>query len=103
MLDIEEASLKVLAQAVRAAVGDADAQLRPGQKALCRQIAAAMEKRTTLASEAPTGSGKTFAYLAPAMVMAAQAGDRTVVSTGSLALQSQIIAKDAPVLTSSPT
>ncbi|MCL2736295.1 MAG: hypothetical protein FWD75_06650 [Propionibacteriaceae bacterium] len=51
---------------------------------------------------APVGVGKTLAELAPAWV-AASRGRRTVVSTDSLALQSQIMTKDAPVVAQAAT
>lgn len=56
-----------------------------------------MVGRGSSANEAPTGSGKSLAYLVPAMLAAVQ-GERTVVSTQSLSLQSQLANKDAPVV-----
>lgn len=87
-----------LHKSVQAAVGNELAKPRGGQTDLCKRIATAIQRRTTIASEAPTGSGKTFAYLVPAMLAAAEDEERTVVSTGSLALQAQIVSKDAPVV-----
>ena len=96
----------VLAESVRRAVGAAAAQPRPGQGALSARIADifthytrdhdAVAAHRQHVGQAPTGSGKALAYLAPAMV-AATVGRRTVISTESLALQGQIVNKDAPV------
>lgn len=89
--------LEALHAAVRLATGSASSQPRGGQAALAEDIEAAMAERGSSASEAPTGSGKSLAYLVPAMLAATQ-GERTVVSTQSLSLQSQLANKDAPVV-----
>ena len=47
-----------------------------------------------LVAEAPTGSGKSLAYLAPAVA----SGLRVVVATSTIALQSQLVSKDLPAL-----
>jgi ATP-dependent DNA helicase DinG len=57
-----------------------------------------MEGRSVHVAEAPTGSGKSLAYLAPAMWRAAVLGERTVVTTATLSLQAQVVGKDAPVV-----
>ncbi|KAB1661616.1 ATP-dependent DNA helicase [Pseudoclavibacter sp. CFCC 13796] len=64
---------------------------RSGQSALARDMAG----RPRVAGEAPTGVGKSFAALANAAVNARH-GRRTLISTESLSLQSQIMNKDAP-------
>lgn len=51
-----------------------------------------------LLAQAGTGTGKSLAYLAGALTAAAEAGTRTVISTATLALQRQILVKDAPVV-----
>src|SRR5438045_780122 len=48
--------------------------------------------------EAGTGVGKSFAYLAPALVWARENGERTVVSTNTINLQEQLVGKDLPIL-----
>src|SRR5690606_17757732 len=48
--------------------------------------------------EAGTGTGKTIAYLLPAIVMAKALGKKLVVSTATVALQEQIVNKDLPDL-----
>lgn len=89
--------LDVLAEAVGASTGG-QAKPRPGQVALTRATEAAMEERLVHAAEAPTGTGKTFAYLAPALWRAAILGERSLVTTATLSLQAQVVDKDAPVV-----
>ncbi len=57
-------------------------------------IAAAWQQGQPIAIEAPTGTGKTYAYLMAAL----QRGERFVVSTATRALQDQLVDKDIPVL-----
>lgn len=78
--------------------GDPHGRARPGQRTLSHDIAAAMLSGRYLGGEAPTGSEKGLAYLAPAMLLAAVAGHRAVISTETLGPQAQIIDKDAPVI-----
>ncbi|MEO8480674.1 MAG: ATP-dependent DNA helicase [Acidobacteriota bacterium] len=67
---------------------------RPGQRALARRIALAFQDGGTLLAEAGTGTGKTLAYLIPAVL----AGRRVLISTGTRNLQDQIFHKDIPAL-----
>lgn len=69
-------------------------QPRECQQELAQAVALAIETRSSLVAEAGTGTGKTFAYLLPAL----QAGARTVVSTGTKALQDQLFHRDLPLL-----
>ena len=69
-------------------------QPRECQQELAQAVAWAIENREALVAEAGTGTGKTFAYLLPAL----QAGARTVVSTGTKALQDQLYHRDLPLL-----
>ena len=72
-------------------------QPREGQVMLLDAIVDAMTgERNDLCAEAPTGSGKSFALLSAAFAAAALSKDRTILSTHSLALQDQILDKDAP-------
>lgn len=80
----------VLDRAVRALGGDD----RPGQHRLARAVADAIATGHHLVAEAPTGSGKSLAYLAPAVA----AGKRVVVATATLTLQDQLWHKDLPHL-----
>ncbi|MDQ3288117.1 MAG: ATP-dependent DNA helicase [Pseudomonadota bacterium] len=65
---------------------------RPAQQDLAAAIAHAFETRGTLLAEAGTGTGKTFAYLVPAIL----SGKKTIVSTGTRALQDQLYHRDLP-------
>jgi len=58
----------------------------------------ALNQGTTLLVEAPTGTGKSLAYLVPAARFAAERGQRVVVSTNTINLQDQLFFKDVPAL-----
>ncbi len=66
--------------------------VRSGQQALAAAVAHALEQRGELVAEAGTGTGKTFAYLVPALL----SGLRVVVSTGTRTLQDQLFQRDLP-------
>lgn len=65
---------------------------REAQLRLTTAIADAFENRDVLVAEAGTGTGKTFAYLVPALL----SGLKTIVSTGTRALQDQLYHRDLP-------
>ncbi|WP_374249335.1 ATP-dependent DNA helicase [Thermomonas sp.] len=65
---------------------------RPAQQRLAVAVADAFEQREVLLAEAGTGTGKTFAYLVPALL----SGMKTIVSTGTRALQDQLYLRDLP-------
>ena len=67
---------------------------RPGQLEMAKAVQSAIEDKRTLLVEAGTGTGKTLAYLIPAIL----SGKRVVVSTGTKNLQEQIFYKDIPFL-----
>ncbi len=67
---------------------------RPEQRTMSAAVAAALADSRALLVEAGTGTGKTLAYLVPALV----SGKRVVVSTGTRTLQDQIIRHDVPLL-----
>ena len=85
--------LDVLDTAVRTMGGSP----RQGQTTMAREVAQTLADGTHLLVQAGTGTGKSLGYLVPAMVHAVQAGARVVVSTATLALQRQILTKDAPL------
>ena len=68
---------------------------REGQRRMAEAVAAVIEQGGTLLAEAGTGTGKTLAYLIPAIL----SGHRVLVSTGTKNLQEQIFFKDLPALT----
>lgn len=65
---------------------------RIAQQDLAAAIADAIDERAELVSEAGTGTGKTYAYLVPAIL----SGKRTIISTGTKALQDQLYKRDLP-------
>ena len=69
-------------------------EARPGQVEMARQVAEAIERDRHLVVRAGTGTGKTLAYLVPAVL----SGRRVVVATATKALQDQLAAKDLPFL-----
>lgn len=68
--------------------------VREGQREFAVEAARAVEEKSILVAEAGTGTGKTFAYLTPALL----AGATCVISTAGKSLQDQLCAKDLPAL-----
>ncbi|HVS21989.1 MAG TPA: DEAD/DEAH box helicase, partial [Pyrinomonadaceae bacterium] len=71
---------------------------RPGQIEMAEAVLRAFEQKHHLIVEAGTGTGKTLAYLVPAIAAACGSGARVVISTGTKNLQEQLIDKDIPFL-----
>src|SRR5205085_4034955 len=71
-----------------------DFRVRRGQLLMAQRVADALEDRETLVVEAGTGTGKTFAYLVPALL----SGARVLISTGTRTLQDQLFSKDLPLV-----
>nr|WP_240902217.1 ATP-dependent DNA helicase [Wenzhouxiangella sp. XN24] len=67
---------------------------REGQRRMAEAVAEALATRSILLVEAGTGTGKTYAYLAPVLA----AGLKVVVSTGTKTLQDQLFRRDLPAL-----
>jgi ATP-dependent DNA helicase DinG len=67
---------------------------RREQRRMAQAVAQALERREPLLVEAGTGTGKTFAYLVPALL----SGRRVVISTGTRTLQDQLFSKDLPLV-----
>ena len=67
---------------------------RPQQLEMARRIAEALEKHSVLVVEAGTGTGKTFAYLVPALL----SGGKVILSTGTKTLQDQLFNRDLPTV-----
>jgi len=67
---------------------------RPGQRRLASEVARIFDEGGTLVAEAGTGTGKTLAYLVPAVL----ADRRVLISTGTRTLQDQVFYKDLPAL-----
>ena len=71
---------------------------RPGQVQMAEAVAEAFESGRHLAVQAGTGTGKSLAYLVPAIARAVAAGEPVVVSTATIALQRQLVDRDLPRL-----
>jgi ATP-dependent DNA helicase DinG len=69
-------------------------EFRPGQVEMAEAVESALADKRHLIVEAGTGTGKTLAYLVPALL----SGKRIVVSTGTKNLQEQLFFKDVPFL-----
>jgi ATP-dependent DNA helicase DinG len=69
-------------------------EYRPGQLEMAKAVERALAERRHLIVEAGTGTGKTLAYLLPAL----RTGQRVIVSTGTKALQDQLFFRDVPFL-----
>ena len=65
---------------------------RAAQQQMAQAVAQAIAGRDTLIAEAGTGTGKTYAYLVPALL----SGERVIISTGTKALQDQLYFRDLP-------
>ncbi|MGI6648592.1 MAG: helicase C-terminal domain-containing protein [Bacillota bacterium] len=73
-------------------------EYRPQQITMLNKIAEAFNKEHHLLIEAGTGTGKSLAYLLPAVLLAIQNQDKVVISTHTIALQEQLWFKDIPQL-----
>jgi len=71
---------------------------RSGQIALSKQVARAFNDSEILLTEAGTGTGKSIAYLLPAILWANAAGERVVISTNTKNLQEQLFFNEIPLL-----
>jgi ATP-dependent DNA helicase DinG len=71
-----------------------DFRVRSGQLRMAQRVADALANRESLVVEAGTGTGKTFAYLVPALL----SGARVLISTGTRTLQDQLFSRDLPVV-----
>src|SRR6185503_13495945 len=71
---------------------------RPGQIAMAEAVMRAFENRKHLIVEAGTGTGKTLAYLVPAVAAALGGRGRVIISTGTKNLQEQLMEKGIPFL-----
>jgi ATP-dependent DNA helicase DinG len=73
-------------------------EYRDGQVKMAGAIAEAFEKKRHLIVEAGTGTGKTLAYLIPAIAASLKHNKRIIISTGTKNLQEQLMEKDIPFL-----
>ena len=75
-----------------------DYQPRPAQKQMAKTVATTFNRSQVALIEAATGTGKSLAYLIPAILWAVRNQKRVVVSTNTINLQEQLIHKDIPLL-----
>ena len=82
-------------------------EIRPQQLEMAAAVARALDRSEHLLVEAGTGTGKSFAYLVPAILHAAQSratdapsAKRIIISTHTISLQEQLLGKDLPLLNS---
>ncbi len=73
-------------------------EYRRGQYEMARAIESAFKEKRHLIVEAGTGTGKTLAYLLPALRLARERQQRIIISTGTKNLQEQLFFKDVPFL-----
>lgn len=73
-------------------------EARPQQVQMADAVEACLAKRGRLMVEAGTGTGKSFAYLVPAIQRILSHRERVVICTNTIALQEQLIEKDIPLL-----
>ena len=90
--DLAAASLAALSEGGLLAERIPAFRPRAAQQRLAEAVVAAFEQREVLLAEAGTGTGKTYAYLVPALL----SGMKTIVSTGTRALQDQLYHRDLP-------
>ncbi|MEZ2391050.1 ATP-dependent DNA helicase [bacterium RCC_150] len=90
----ERTALELLDKAVAGMGG----QNRTGQHQMARQVARAIETGEHLLVQAGTGTGKSLAYLIPLIAHAMVSNKPALVSTATLALQTQIVGRDLPRL-----
>lgn len=95
MLDIEDAASYISEGGALSKMSE-NFEERPVQVRLLKSIANAFNKGQVGAFEAGTGVGKSYAYLIPAILWAAQNKERVIISTGTINLQQQLSEKDIP-------
>ncbi|MFN7532556.1 MAG: JAB domain-containing protein [Gemmatimonas sp.] len=97
-VDVQLGPHGLIAQAMRRVHGARDYEDRPSQRAMAAEVVTAFNEGGVALLEAGTGVGKSLGYLVPALRWAAANGERTVVSTNTITLQEQLVAKDLPFL-----
>lgn len=97
-VDVALGPYGLIAQAMRQVHGARDYEDRPSQRAMAAAVTATFNEGGVALLEAGTGVGKSLGYLVPALRWAAANGERTIVSTNTITLQEQLVAKDLPFL-----
>ena len=97
-IDLEEVA-EIFSKNGRLAQSDSTFEFRHPQTEMALSVAEAVNSSSVLVSEAGTGTGKSFAYLVPALqYVSKNKGKRVVISTSTIALQEQLFNKDIPAL-----
>ena len=91
---------RALLAAAVAAVGGSE---RPGQIEMTEAVEQAIDGREHLLVQAGTGTGKSLAYLVPALLHAHETDEPVIVATATLALQAQLVDRDLPALAEAAT
>jgi ATP-dependent DNA helicase DinG len=73
-------------------------EYRKPQQEMAVQVAESLENESHLITEAPTGVGKSFAYLIPSIIFSLREKRKAIISTCTINLQEQLIKKDIPTL-----
>jgi ATP-dependent DNA helicase DinG len=94
----DPAELPSVTELLAAAVAGIGGEERPGQVAMAEAVQHAIETGEHLAVQAGTGTGKSLAYLVPAIRYAVLTRSTVVVATATIALQRQLIDRDLPRL-----
>ncbi len=94
----DDGELPSVPELLAAAVAGIGGSERPGQVAMAEAVQHAIETGEHLAVQAGTGTGKSLAYLVPAVRHAMTAEATVVVATATIALQRQLIDRDLPRL-----
>jgi ATP-dependent DNA helicase DinG len=76
----------------------ADFEYRAEQQRMAVEVGQALEKKRPVIVEAGTGVGKSLAYLVPAALLAVRQRRKAIISTHTINLQEQLIAKDIPIV-----
>ena len=85
-----------VAAALQTVVESVDGEHRGGQETMARAVMAALDTGRHLLVQAGTGTGKSLAYLVPAILHAVQHDEQLVIATATLALQRQLMERDLP-------
>ena len=92
MASAKNQQMKLVGEALNAAIAAIGGQPREGQIQMAEAVANALTDRHHLLVQAGTGTGKSLAYLVPALVH----GKKVLVATATLALQRQLVERDLP-------
>ena len=97
-LDVKKLKKLLLPEGEVSKVMGSQYELRSEQLDMVEAIASAFNEEAISLIEAGTGTGKTLAYLIPAIYWSLLNGERIVISTNTINLQEQLIEKDIPLI-----